>query len=236
MPGPSRVRLTGEWKALAQTLSKMGSPALWTAASSQAMGREAHRLRGIIIKGFNAQGPKGVKWKKLAHMTIALRRAMGFRGTKALMRSGDLRNSIKVVEEGSEDWFVGVHRTARSKTGQPLVDIATVHELGSKGEIRIKVTPKMRRFFMAMFLKTTSVAHRRRMSKSARTGKPGRGRMPKFAIMPLSPSTKVLVIRIPARPFIGPVWDSEKDTSAANVINGTLRNMGLGKFVKGFQR
>jgi len=232
----STVRLQGDWNGLARMMTTVSSRSMWRMASSRAMGREAHRLHGIIVKGFNSQGPKGVKWKKLARMTIALRRAVhGRRGTKALMLSGDMRASVKVVQEG-EDWFVGVHRSEKGKGGKSMVDIASVHEMGSKKPIRIKVTPRMRAFFMAMFLKTTTPAHRKRMARSKRSGKPGRGRMPKYAILPLAKSTKVIVVRIPARPFIGPVWEAEKDKSAANIINGTLASMGMGKYVKGLRR
>lgn len=225
------VKLTGDWAGLSRKLMTMSSPAIWHAAVSKAMGREAHRMRSLFITNFNRQHSGKKAWKKLARKTIALRRAQGFRGKKALMRTGDLRNSIKVVAEGT-DWFVGVHRTEKNKTGESLVDIASVQELGSKGDIKIPVTEKMRRFYMAMFLKSTTVAHRKRMARAKRTGKPGKGRMPKYAIMPLAKSTTVLVVRIPARPFIGDTWDKEKDRSAKNIIRGTLQNMGLGSYVR----
>lgn len=225
------VKLTGDWAGLSRKLMTMSSPALWQMASHKAMGREAHRLRSLFIKNFNRQNSGKKAWKKLAHMTIALRRAQGFRGKKALMRTGDLRNSIKVVMEGA-DWFVGVHKSARTKDGRDLVDIASVQELGSKGDIKIPVTEKMRRFFWAMFLKSTTPAHRKRMARAKKTGKKGRGRLPKYAVMPLAKSTTTLVVRIPPRPFIGHTWEKEKDRSAKNVIRGTLQNMGLGSFIR----
>lgn len=157
-----------------------------------------------------------------------MRRAVhGRRGTKALMLSGDLRASVKAQSVG-QDWFVGVHRKEPWPDGPGgMVNLATLHELGSKKPVTIKVTPKMRAFFMAMFFKTTTPAQRKRMAKAKRKGR--KGRTLKYAIMPLAQSTKVIVVKIPARPFIGPVWEAEKDNSAKNVIADTLQFMGLEK-------
>lgn len=218
----SNVRMTGNWSEFARTLGRISSPQLWKASSSKAMGKEAHRLRNLIVKGFNSQGSSGTKWKKLSRLTVALRKAMGFSGTKALMRTGDLRNSIKARKEG-EDWFTGVHRKEKSRDGKRLVNIAMVHEFGSKKPIKIVVTEKLRKFFMAMFLKSTTPAQRKKL---------GRGKMPKYAVMPLSQSKRVIITRIRKRPFIGPVWNSEKDKSSKNIIRDTMRGVGLGRFIK----
>ena len=227
MAGGQAVKMIGPWHRVGAQIAAASKPSTWRAAMDRAMGQEAHRLHRIIVKAFNAQGPKGKKWKPLSNMTIAMRRVQNFRGRKALMRGGDLRRSVKVVKEGHV-WFVGVHRSAKGSNGVDLVDIASVHEHGSKGDIRITVNDKVRNFFLAMHLKSTTPAQRKRMAKAKRKG--GKGPRLKFAIMPLKPSTTTLVIRIPARPFIGPVWDAEEKTVARNIQIRTLRGVGLGQF------
>ena len=107
---------------------------------------------------------------------MAIRRFRGFGGTKALIAGGDLRNSITVTREGDQV-FVGVHRTAKTRTGQSVVDIAALHEHGSR-PIVIKLTPKARAFLHAAFRK-------------AGLDGPHGG----------LPSTGIAVIQVPARPI-----------------------------------
>ena len=111
---------------------------------------------------------------------LAIRKFRGFGGTKALTAGGDLRGSITITKEGDQV-FLGVHRTAKTRTGQSLVDIAAVHELGS-WPIAMKITPKARAFLHAAVRK-------------AGLDTPGSGH----------PSTGIAVIQVPARPFLAPV-------------------------------
>lgn len=196
------VTMTGAWKPLGQMLARGSSPVVWRNAKEKAIVKEAHRIRGIIIEGFNRGGPSGARWARLKPMTNLISRAYGKGDRKPLKDSGDLRNSIAVTQEG-DGWFVGVHKKAQGKKGKRrMVDIAAVHENGSK-RYTVRVTPKMRKFFYWLFIKT------------------------KGQIKPLKDTTTHIVVQIPARPFIGPVWDKEKDNSARNIASDTLKNLGL---------
>ena len=106
----------------------------------------------------------------------------GLPGNKALLVQGDLRNSIAVIKDGDRV-LVGGLRTARSRSGKSLVDIAALQEHGSQ-PIVMRLTPRARAFLHAAFrragLDATSAGH---------------------------PSIGIAIIRIPARPFLAPVFD-----------------------------
>jgi len=145
----------------------------------------AQDLRKEIIQGINKQAPGGKKFKPLSPMTLAIRKAQGFGGKKVLLRSGFMRGSIN-VKRGADraSAFVGIARTARTKKGEKLVNIAAVHEFGFKKPKVIKVTQKMRNFFMALYLGG-------------------------FTKGPLKQSKRQIVLNVPARPFLRPaqeVW------------------------------
>ncbi|MBN1771102.1 MAG: phage virion morphogenesis protein, partial [Deltaproteobacteria bacterium] len=126
--------------------------------------------------------PGGQPFAPLAPTTLAVRRFRVFKGTKALIVRGDLRNSIMVVKQAG-GVFVGVLRTAKGKAGQPLVNVAAVHEFGSR-PIVLKLTPKARRFLHAAF-------------RSAGLDSTAGDR----------PSVGIAVVRVAARPFLRPVFD-----------------------------
>lgn len=109
---------------------------------------EANLYLKTVQQGFRQQGI-GRKWHPISEVTRKLRRAAGFGGTKALIRSGDYRRSVNVHRAGAAEYFVGVHRTAAAKGGRSMADIAAIHE---RPFTFIPVTEKLRRFFMAMFL------------------------------------------------------------------------------------
>lgn len=89
----------------------------------------------------------------LAKSTIKMKRS-----SKPLIHHGDLLASIKyqqvagAVGTGKTGYFVGVHRSARGRTGQALANVAEMHEFGTKPYV-INVTPKMRAFWHRMFIK-----------------------------------------------------------------------------------
>jgi hypothetical protein len=182
----------------------------------RAIGKEAHKIANMIRDAFNSQGSHGTKWEPPAEETLRMRRAKGKRGrTKALMVYGDLRGSIKVKKVGSTEWFVGVHRSAKHRrTGKALANIAAIHEFGADG-FTIPVTKKMRAYFWFLHLKTRGA------------WRAGSGRKPpKFMIMPIHPSKTVIEMRIPARPFIRPVWEGEKEESGNRIVKQTLVEIG----------
>lgn len=131
-------------------------------ALRRAILQEANDLRGQMIKGIRDQAPGGAMFKPLAASTIRMKRGK----SKALINYADLIRSVNVTEIGDIRTggaaFVGVHRTARPKgkagaarsaaLGKSLVNIAAIHEYGSR-PFQIPVTPRLRRFWFAMFKK-----------------------------------------------------------------------------------
>ena len=181
MPGLG-VLFFGEWALAVKTLAN--APKDFKEAKKKALLLEAHFFRAKIIEGLGAQAPAGKAFKPLAPSTIAMRKFLGFKGTKALLRRGDLRNSI-VVHDLGEEVFVGILRQAKTRDGQPLIDVAKLNEYGSK-PIVIKITPKMAALLHMAFRKAGGAMNR---------------------MGPPRASTGVIVVKIPARPFLARVFE-----------------------------
>jgi hypothetical protein len=111
------------------------------------LSREAFLLSNAMKKGLIEQRPGGRKIRPLARSTILLRglRTGGKPGTKALIDSGSMVNSVIARKQSQFHFTAGVHRNARAKDGKSLADIAAIHEYGTK-TYTITVTEKMRRF------------------------------------------------------------------------------------------
>lgn len=101
--------------------------------------------------------------------------------TKALNVTGDLRGSVTVLDAGLLQIFIGIPRNA-PKHGGKACNLAAIHEFGKT--ITIHMTKKMRKFLFGVLFKD-----------KARTG-------PKHS----GGGGGILVIRIPARPFIRPAF------------------------------
>ena len=203
--------MTGGWNKTGNLLRTLGNGTKWQRAKKKACMKEAHRLRRLMIEAFNAGGPPGKRWKRLSPFTQWLRRIRRKGDGRPLLDTGSLRNSHSVVDVDRDTVFVGIHRTAkrrkrvgggRSKKKQPpLVDLAALHEHGSD-PIYIRVTPLMRWYFKnVLFVKS------------------------KGDIKPLKKSTIAIVVRIPARPWVGPIWKAEQDQSARNVMRDTMEGV-----------
>jgi len=173
------VKKIGPWTRVGQLLA--AAPRRMQAAFDKALLQEGHFLRTKIVEGIREQAPGGRAFAPLAPTTLAIRQFRGFRGTKALLVQGDLRNSITVVKDGDRV-LVGVLRTARSRSGKSLVDIAALQEHGSQ-PIVIRLTPRARAFLHAAF-RHAGLEH-------ASAGQPSIG---------------IAIIQIPARPFLAPVF------------------------------
>lgn len=174
----------GDWDAARRAFSNMASAS--KEAARKALLQEGHYLRSKMLDGLKDQAPGGQAFKPLSPLTLAARRLGGFSGTKALIRQGDLRNGITVLERTSLV-FIGVPRTAVARDGGHLVDIAAVHEFGSK-PFTITITDKMRRWLGVLY------------KEAGIERQPGGGG---------GGSAGVMVIRIPARPFIRPVFNRD---------------------------
>lgn len=171
---------TGSWDAARRILAS--APARIRAAQEKAVLQEAQFFRTQIVEGLRSGSPGGQGLEPLAPTTLAIRRLAGSKGSKPLIRRGDLRNSITVVREGN-GVFVGVLRSARASGGGSLVNIAATHEFGSR-PIALRLTPKVRAFLHAAFRKAGL--------EQTDSDKPSDG---------------LAVIRIPPRPFLRPVFD-----------------------------
>lgn len=186
------ITMIGDWAA-AQAFLTSG-PTRVDAALKVAIRREAELFRKEVVQGIAKQAPGGQSFKPLSPNTIAMRRFAGFKGKKALIRRGDLRRSVKVTAVPG-GFFVGIMRSARSSQGDGLVNIAAVHEFGAT--VVLRMTPKMQRYLAMVF---------------SQAGLPA----------PSAPSTagahsRVIIIRIPARPFFQPVADKLRPGSSARV-------------------
>ncbi len=176
------VQKTGDW-ALARRLLT-GAPVKLKAAVGKAVRQEAELLRKEIVQGITKQAPGGQAFKPPSPLTLAARKLKGRGGTKALLVRGDLRNAIAAIVQGDEA-FVGVPRKARGQDGKALVDVAQVQEFGA-GPIVIPMTPAMRRFLFRLL---------REAGQERRSSGSGRG---------------VVVVTIPARPFLRPAFEQFK--------------------------
>jgi phage gpG-like protein len=192
------VSRTGDWARARRLLT--AAPQRLQAAISTAVRQEAHALRNEIVQGLTRQAPGGEPLKPPSPLTIAARELEGFGGTKALIVRGDLRNSITVFVQGDEA-FIGVSRSARSKDGASMVDLAKFHEFGGPPVI-IPMTPKMRRFLFALL----------RQAGKEPTGGSGRG---------------VIVVQVPARPFLRPAFDKFREGASRRFLEHVARELGL---------
>ncbi|WP_426747426.1 hypothetical protein VZQ01_08120 [Myxococcus faecalis] len=193
------VSRTGDW-ARARQLLAAGSSRL-EGALQTALRQEAHALRKEVVQGLTQQAPGGEPLRPPSPLTLAARQLAGFNGTKALLVSGALRNSISVVVEGDEA-FIGVSRTAKSPDGESLVDVAQLQEYGGPPVV-IPMTPKMRRFLFALL----------RQAGQARTGGSGRG---------------VIVTQTPARPFLRPAFARFRQGANRRFLARVAKELGLG--------
>ncbi|WP_223643792.1 phage virion morphogenesis protein [Corallococcus sp. EGB] len=192
------VSRTGDWARARRLLT--AAPQRLQAAIGTAVRQEAHALRNEIVQGLTSQAPGGEPLKPPSPLTIAARQLEGFGGTKALIVRGDLRNSITVFVHGDEA-FIGVSRSARSKDGASMVDLAKLHEFGGPPVI-IPMTPKMRRFLFAML----------RQAGKEPTGGSGRG---------------VIVVQVPARPFLRPAFDKFREGASKRFLERVAKELGL---------
>ena len=192
------VSRTGDWARARRLLT--AAPQRLQAALGTAVRQEAHALRNEIVQGLTSQAPGGEPLKPPSPLTIAARQLEGFGGSKALIVRGDLRNSITVFVQGDEA-FIGVSRSARSKDGASMVDLAKLHEFGGPPVI-IPMTPKMRRFLFALL----------RQAGKEPTGGSGRG---------------IIVVQVPARPFLRPAFDKFREGAGRRFLERVARDLGL---------
>jgi hypothetical protein len=138
-----KIDLKGDWGKASQLVT--GMAARFTKAADQALMKEAHLLRGNIIKNLSTGGAHaGKPFAPLSKNTLLIRAFKGFGGSKPLNVTGGLRGSVAVIRMGNAV-FVGVKRS-----GKGGAKLAALHEFGGGPWTRV-MTAKQRRFLMAAF-------------------------------------------------------------------------------------
>lgn len=117
------ITKVGDWAAARAATEAMGTRMV--RATERATKQEAQLFRRMVVTAFNTRGKSnGTAWVPNKPST---RKQKG--SSKPLIDSGQLRNSVQVVDRGGAI-FVGIPNFARRKGGGPLVSIAAVHEYG----------------------------------------------------------------------------------------------------------
>lgn len=194
------IQKVGPWDRAAATLKAYATR--FDTVVQGAVLKEAARHERDMKLGIRDQKPGGQKFKPLSPITIHLKRS-----SKALIDKGDLIRSIGTRPITSKAVFVGVHRTARNRDGRSLANVAAIQEFGAGiDEVKTReVTEKMEKFFRALFM------------KGLWPGPPGS--------LPRKGSR--VRIRIPARPFVGPVFKKLKPGRAKRIMRDVQLGMGL---------
>lgn len=180
------MQLTGDWQKAAKLAS--GLQARFQRSVQAALMAEGQHLRGQIVKGIRSGAPGGKAFAPLSPITLAVRSFRGFGGSKPLIVSGGLIGGIVAVRAAG-GVFVGVLRSAKSKGGKSLANVAQIQEDGRTWTQTL--SPKARRFLFAA-LRHGGLSQ-------------GGGPKPKGT----SGGASTITITTPARPFIGPVLEQE---------------------------
>lgn len=172
-----KFKQVGAWLEAHELLKNL--PKALPKAVEQAIRQEAELLRSTIIKKIRS-GP----FAPLSPRTLAVYKFIGRKhGGKPLNGRGDLAGGVKVIPKG-KSFFIGIPAGVKGKDGQEIVRIGLVHEEGRT--IVMKYTPKMAAFLHAAF-RAAGLPEPSKSSGAAKTG--------------------ILVIQIPARPFMKPSFD-----------------------------
>ncbi len=169
------------------------------AAIGLALQQEAEALRREIVQGLTRQALGGSPLAPPKETTLAARRLKGFGGSKSLIMRADLRNGIATIVRGDEA-FVGVPRTARGKDGQSLANVAEIQEFGS-APIVSPMTDAMRRFVFAVL---------------------------REAGEPVGGGKGVVVVQVPARPFLRPAFERFKPGAQRRFLARVAAHSGMG--------
>lgn len=129
------VKQTGDWAKAEALLA--AAPARFDAAMDEALAAEAEFLRGKVVGAFGRDGKGGFTAQ------AASTKATGGKG-KSLVRTGELRNSIGVVDgPGKHSKFIGVP----AASGDRNVRLADIHENGRT--VVQQMTPAQQKFLHA---------------------------------------------------------------------------------------
>lgn len=190
-----KVKATGDWeevRKLLQTLKKGGK--LWEGVIAM----EAKNAATLVKRNHASQGKlTGTTWPKLASLTRRMKKSK-----RMLFESGQLAKAIGAQKNGNT-WFIGVITNDAHKGSKiGLQDLARVHEYGTT--IVQQWTAKQRAMFF-MLLKKYGQMRRGKKKSGARppAQRDPSGRFVRPKAIPKG--AMVVVIKIPARPFVFPV-------------------------------
>lgn len=193
-----RVVRTGDWKKASFILH--GDIPKARQALAAGFRAEARFLKKVLVDGIKAQAPGGVSFKPLSATTIAVRKFLGIRSTKALMRTQSMIKEIRVTPSGragsfSYAVFVGILASAVGADGKSAFKKMVLSEFGGPPVV-VPITPKMRAFLHAALGKVK-------------------------ALRKLGPPTSkgFLLVQVPTRPVFEPTWAMWGKTSAARILN-----------------
>lgn len=134
--------LSGDWGQISKILGgRIQSELFLKKAKTVAMKRSLAFFSGKIKKNIRSQGTlAGEPFKPLSDVTLAMRKKEGFKGTKALVRTGQLFRSVHPHFIDENNGFVGVKRgKVYAGGGDDVADIAEVQEFGSITEERATI-------------------------------------------------------------------------------------------------
>lgn len=189
----------GQWGEARELLK--GAPAALRDAMRTAARQEAELLRTKIVQKIG-RGP----FKPLSPYTLAVYKFLGKKhGGKPLIHNGDLLGGVRVAANQA-GYYVGIPRAARNREGESLVRLADIHEKGRT--IVLATTPKMLAFLHAAFRAAG---------------------LPPKPTAPNAKGTGIIVIRIPARPFIGPATE-EWEKGHEQRFAGRLAKLTKGRY------
>lgn len=170
------IELTGDWDEAGDVLRR--GPVLVRLAMDDVLQSEARHAVEAMGHALENGGPEGRKTRPLKPLTLLARRLAGIRGNSPLYATGTMRRAL-TVKPIPRGYFAGV--PAVRHRGRDMARIAKAHEYGA-GPYLVKMTPKMRRFLFGVLLKGQPAGRRRRGGKAG-----------------------YVLVRIPPRPFVGPV-------------------------------
>lgn len=236
-----KIKFDHGWSALRKILRDAGATA--PLATKLAAEAESRMIRGEIVEGIREQAPGGKPFLPLRPLTLAARlmKKRGRRGggTDIMRVTDQLIEGIDVHSLGGNKYFVGVPKNIkRTERGQDLYRIADVQENGKI--IIMRRTPKMLRFLMAL-LRESKLGVRIRV-KSKRTGKFIKSRWrpqgARSTDQSAGSSSAVIIVRIPARPYIAPGIARYRKSRAAieKRVGNALMTKLFGKNTPGVKR
>lgn len=176
----ANITLYGDWAKLRARYNQ--TILAFDSAIQAALKEEGAYYAEKIVEGMDSGSPGGKPFTPLKQSTIDTREALGIKSRDPLNETGALKKTIG-YEVVKTTLFVGSMRAGSERSDKfDSVKLANIHEFGY-GPIVIKVTPAMRAF-LAITLG----------DKGTKQVRPRQG-------------TGVIIINIPARPFITPIFE-----------------------------